>query len=92
MGQTIKSLFAASAVIFAASAALAGEPVAIVERTQAVSADIAAMDTLRTGQVLDLKRDGRLVIGYVNSCIRETIVGGTVRIGKDESRVENGRV
>ena len=36
--------------------------------------------------------NGRAVIGYLSSCARETIEGGTVVVGKDQSKIEGGKV
>jgi len=67
-------------------------PVAIVEDIAGKTAGIEFMDYLRMGQLIHLGASDRLVIGYFNSCSREVIIGGTVRVGKDDSEVSGGSV
>jgi hypothetical protein len=33
---------------------------------------------------------GGIVLSYLNSCVRETISGGTVTVGTDQSEVQGG--
>jgi len=80
------------AVISFAQAASAQAPVAIVEEIDSKTATLEFMDYLRTGQLIRLGERDRLVIGYFNSCWREVIIGGTVRIGKEDSEVTSGSV
>ena len=81
-------LFAA----FAAPPVAAGELVAIVEDSEGDTGDVQLFDMVEAGQVITLGSGGRLVLGYLRSCWRETITGGTVTIGSEQSTVENGRV
>ncbi len=82
---------------FAADAGLvrfaaAGEPVAIIEAIQAPGTGLQFMDFVELGQIIELGRTGKLVLGYFRSCWQEEISGGTIRIGEDESVVEHGQV
>jgi hypothetical protein len=50
------------------------------------------MDYVETGKVIRLGLHDAIVLGYLKSCVRETINGGTVEIGVDQSDVQYGRV
>ena len=78
------------AVCVQAHAASAQSPVAIVEDVKGQVAGLEAMDYLVSGRTLRLTRDETVVIGYLKSCVRETIHGGTVKIGDKQSTVEAG--
>jgi len=90
------ALLAASVPVmamFAANAAAgATVPVAIVEEIDGGDMAPPAMALLPEGTVLALGASGRAVLGYFSSCVQETIVGGTVIVGTDQSRVSGGRV
>jgi hypothetical protein len=87
-------LFAAictgAAVLFPAAAS--AQAVAILEEISGASGQHEAFDELKAGERLALGADGRAVIGYLGSCVRETIAGGTVVVGKDQSQVDGGKV
>lgn len=87
-------LFAAicASALLAASAAAQAPAVAILEEIAGASGKHEAFDELKAGERLDLGANGRAVIGYLGSCARETIEGGTVVIGKDQSQVDGGKV
>lgn len=72
-------------------AVCAASPVAVVEN---VKGDVAVefMDYVAAGQVIELGRNGVLVLSYMNSCVRETITGGTVIALEKESLVQGGKV
>jgi hypothetical protein len=50
------------------------------------------MDYVETGKTIQLGTRGSIVLSYMNSCVRETISGGTVTVGTDQSDVQGGRV
>jgi len=75
-----------------AGAAAAADPVAIVEDVEAAGAKVRFLDYLEKGQRIVLTRSGRIVIGYLNSCLREEIAGGEVVIGTEQSIVSGGKV
>lgn len=87
-------LFAAicTSALLAASASAQAPAVAILEEIAGASGQHEAFDELKTGERLALGANGRAVIGYLGSCTRETIEGGTVVIGKDQSQIEGGKV
>jgi hypothetical protein len=78
------------AVCVQAHAASAQSPAAIVEDVKGQVAGLETMDYLVSGRTLRLTRDETVVIGYLKSCVRETIHGGTVKIGDKQSTVEAG--
>ena len=50
------------------------------------------MEYLEAGRTIVLGQQGRLVVGYLKSCLRENIVGGTVTIGSESSKVSGGKI
>ena len=79
-------------VVLTATAALAGGPAAIVEDIDAPNATVSMMDYVESGQAIALGGNGTLVLGYLRSCLRETITGGTVTVGAEKSTVAGGKV
>jgi hypothetical protein len=65
---------------------------ALVEEISAPHPGVQAMEMLSPGQRIALGSGERLVIAYLKSCIRETIVGGIVSIGAEASTVIGGKV
>lgn len=83
----------AGACLLAASCGAQAEPAtAIVEEVQSKAAGLEAMDYLSPGKVLSLAKGDRIVLGYLKSCWRETIVEGTIVIGAEQSTVTDGKV
>ena len=76
----------------AAGPARAQEPAALVEDVTSKSAGVEFMDYVVPGRVLKLAAADQLVLGYLRSCWRETITGGTVTIGLEQSEVAGGTV
>ena len=72
--------------------ALAAGPVAVVEEVSGKPAGVEFMDYVDAGRVINLARDDTIVLGYLKSCWRETITGGTVTIGTEQSEVQSGQV
>lgn len=89
--MTIKGPFLfIAAVLCPVSLAFAGEPAAIVEDVSDTASGVQQMDILNEGRVIKLGKDTTLTLGYLRSCIRETVTGGRVTVGRDKSKVENG--
>ena len=81
-----------SLLVALGSAARAQTPAALVEEITGKPDGIELMDYVAPGKVIALRpRDG-IVLGYIRSCWRETIQGGTVRVGQDQSEVSGGSV
>src|ERR1700753_2685392 len=85
----MKMLFAAVVGLVALTgAAMAQSPVAVVEDVQGKVTGAEFMDYVAPGAVIKIGADGKVVLGYMKSCRRETITGiGTVIVGADESMV-----
>jgi hypothetical protein len=76
----------------ATTLASAQMPSAIVESVKGPVAGAEFMDYVTPGQVIKLGAHGTIVLAYLASCLRETITGGVVIVGADESRVSLGEV
>ena len=50
------------------------------------------MDYVEPGKTIQLGARGGIVLSYMSSCMRETISGGTVTVGTEQSEVAGGRV
>jgi hypothetical protein len=50
------------------------------------------MSYAEKGKTFRLGPEDTMVLSYLNSCVRETITGGMVTIGIDESKVQGGTV
>jgi hypothetical protein len=88
---TQKGLFIfIAAMLCSIGLAYAGEPAAIVEDVSGTASGVQQMDILDEGRVIELGKDTTLTLGYLRSCIREVVTGGSVTVGKDRSKVENG--
>jgi hypothetical protein len=70
---------------------LAG-PAAMVEDVAGDVAGVGVLDYLAAGKVIRLATTDRLVLDYFHSCVRETIAGGLVTVGLDQSVVSGGNV
>lgn len=85
----MRRLFAATACFLALTGVARAEPpVAVVEDVQGKVTGAEFMDYVVPGQVIKLGPGGKLVLGYMKSCWRETISGvGTVIVGSEQSSV-----
>jgi hypothetical protein len=91
MRGTMSSAVAAAAILFAAPA-LAQTPVALVEEVRGNPAGVEFMDYVPIGKVIMLGSRDSIVLGYLTSCWHETITGGTVIVGREQSDVHGGKV
>jgi hypothetical protein len=82
-------LRSAGALVLGASAQ---SPAAVVEEIQGGVPGVQFMDYVDPGQVIRLGAHDRIVLGYLKSCWRETISGGTVTVGPEQSEVAGGEV
>lgn len=96
VGGAIVAVFMLAAGMLAAGMLAAGAamaaPVALVEDIVGPPAGVQAFDFVDENQVIRLQASNTLVLSYLGSCWRESIVGGTVRVGRDQSAVEGGQV
>jgi hypothetical protein len=85
----MRRLLTATAFLLALTAiARAETPVAVVEDVQGKVTGAEFMDYVVPGQVIKLGPGGKVVLGYMKSCWRETISGvGTVIVGAEQSAV-----
>jgi hypothetical protein len=67
-------------------------PAAIVEEVNSRSAGVELMDYVSPGKSIRLQSGDTLVLGYLRSCWRESIAGGVVSVGEEQSKVEGGKV
>jgi hypothetical protein len=67
-------------------------PTALVEDVQSPTTGIEFMDYVGNGQVIKLAPGDVLVLSYLKSCAHETITGGTVVVGAEQSDVRDGQV
>ena len=72
--------------------ASAQSPAAVVEEIQGSVPGIQFMDYVDPGQVIRLGAHDRIMLGYLKSCWRETISGGTVTVGIEQGEVAGGEV
>ena len=85
-------LWACAVTLLAAAPGWAGDPVAMVEDVSGAPAGIQPMDYLAAAQVIKLGAQDEVIIDYLHSCVRETIEGGEVTIGADQSTVAGGTI
>ena len=88
----INILFAVIGVSLSTQLLAGLPPVAIVEDIQADGSTLSFMDYVNEGRVIQLGKQGKVTLGYLNSCRRETITGGTVKVGARKSDVKDGSV
>ncbi|MGE0745968.1 MAG: hypothetical protein AB7K86_12005 [Rhodospirillales bacterium] len=85
----------AAALLLAAAppaAAQAPDPVAVVEEISDPSVGIEPFEFLLEGRVIALSAGTVAVIGYLQSCVRETVTAGTILVGERQSQVSGGTV
>ncbi len=87
-----RCLAATYSLVTATTCALAQAPAAIVEYVDSKSTEVEFMDYLPAGKVVQLAPNDKLVLGYLKSCWRETIVAGKVKVGVEQSEIEGGMV
>ena len=84
---------AVAAVLATTSAGLARPmQAALVESVTGRSAQVEVMDYVDAGQTIRLGPHDTIVLSYLHSCVRETIIGGTVTVGVEQSEVQAGKV
>lgn len=88
--KTIGAFAAVSLML--APCAWADAPVAVVEDIAGKPAGVEFMDYVEPGKVIKLAAGDSIVLGYLKSCWRESIRGGTVTVGAEQSDVAGGTV
>ena len=69
--------------------AFAGDAVALIERLTDPSQRVELMTYAHVGQIIQLGADQTMVLTYRDTCIRETITGGTITVGTGQSAVRS---
>ena len=69
--------------------AFAGDAVALIEGLTSPLQRVELMVYAHVGQVIHLSTDQTMVLSYRDTCIRETITGGTITIGTGQSEVRS---
>lgn len=87
-----RSILALAAVLGLIVPAAAEAPVAVVEDVKGKVTGAEFMDYVAPGTRIELGSRGSIVLGYMTSCRRETITGGTVTVGAEQSTVDHGKV
>jgi hypothetical protein len=64
----------------------------LVEDVSAGVTGVEAFDYVPAGRQIELGGAGKLVLGYLASCVEETILGGAVTVGAEQSTVAGGAV
>jgi hypothetical protein len=72
-----------------ANPAFSEDAVALIERLTGPSQRVELMTYAHVGQVIRLSADQTMVLSYRDSCIRETVTGGTITIGTEQSEVRS---
>jgi hypothetical protein len=72
--------------------ATAQAPVAVVEEVKGRPSGVEFMDYVARGKVIKLGPKDTIVLGYMTSCWRETITGGTVLVGDEQSLVHDSEL
>jgi len=86
------TILATAASLLSTALAWGDVPAAVVEEVKGTPAGVEFMDYVSTGKVIRLAPRDVIVLGYLKSCWRETITGGTVTVGGDQSDVQGGKV
>jgi hypothetical protein len=83
--MTIRLSALVAGVCALASPAPAAPASAIVEEVAGAPPGVEFMDYVEPGKVIQLGAGDSIVLSYLNSCLREAIRGGAVRVGVDQS-------
>lgn len=67
------------------ASASAQTPTAIVEDVTGNPPGVEFMDYVEPGKIIQLGSNDSIVLSYLNSCVREVIRGGAVKVGVDQS-------
>ena len=88
----MRRILTAAAILAISAGAASAQQAALVEDAKGRNLDVDFMDYVDAGRVIKLGPTDELVLGYLRSCWRETIKGGTVTVGAEQSTVEGGTV
>lgn len=95
MRNALRRIGAATALCMSCGLAMSAPvqaPAALVEEVHGTVPGIEFMDYVAVGREIRLGPKDSIVLGYLRSCWRETITGGTVTVGDEQSKVQSGKV
>ena len=92
MRHIATAVVACAGASFLMISASAEVPIAVVEDVTGSPPGIEFMDYVALGKVIRLGPADTIVLSYLKSCWRETIMGGTVTVGPEQSDVQSGKV
>ncbi|MFD2181382.1 hypothetical protein [Rhodoplanes azumiensis] len=92
VGAALVSVLGLAGPAAAQSGTGKGVPVAVVEEVRGKASGLEFMDYVEAGRVIKLGPKDTIVLGYLKSCLRETITGGTVVVGAEQSKVHLGQI
>ena len=64
-------------------------PAAIIEDLSGLDR-LSRLDLLTAGEQIDLRENGRIILGYLRSCWQDTITGGRIVVTMYQSRIDGG--
>ena len=88
----LTAFLAGTTLIVSSVECLAASPVALVEEVRGNVPGVEFMDYLDAGKTIQLGPRDTIVLSYLKSCLHETITGGAVTIGIEQSEVSSGTV
>jgi hypothetical protein len=91
MTMKLARLTVLATLLLSRSAFAGGAPVALVEEVTGAPG-VEFMDYVEAGKVIPLNAQDSIVLSYLYSCMRETITGGVITVGKEQSEVRSGKV
>jgi hypothetical protein len=89
---TMTRVAPATLVLLLTAPVTARAQVALVEDVNSTTAGVQSMDYVAAGRQIRLGKQDTLVLSYLKSCWRETIIGGTVTVGAEQSDVRGGTI
>lgn len=92
IGQKTCLPAAGMVLLLSAGVQAQGAAIAILEEINGAGGEHGAFDELKAGDRIELGTSGSAVIGYLDSCVRETIRGGSVTVAAGQSKIEGGQV
>jgi hypothetical protein len=91
MTMKLAQLMVLATLFLSRSAFAGGAPVALVEEVTGAPG-VEFMDYVEPGRIIPLNAQDTIVLSYLYSCVRETITGGVITVGKEQSEVQSGKV
>ena len=88
----MSSLRFAVIFFFILTGSLKAAPVAVVEAINAADSGISLFDFLEPGDSIELGSPGDITLSYLTSCTTESIKGGRVTIGENQSQTDSAEI